>query len=125
MNGEPHQPPVQKHEVELTLNLHLHHHGFSGGELKAMLDKLAESVSQLKETIMVTAAQSDAAFERVNVATTAIAVLIRDLITKQQAGGMTAAEEEAGQTKLLGVADALEAMAVTPTDPVPVAVPTA
>lgn len=72
---------------------------------------------------MATAEQFTAGFARLDAATTAVATLIRDLIAKQQAGGMTAAEEDAAQARLLAAADALEAMAASPTDPVPVPVP--
>lgn len=102
-------------------DLHVHNHGVAASELHALF----KQYQRLEKLIMTTSAEFTAGFARVDAATTAIAALIRDLIAKQQAGGMTADEEAAAQTKLLAVADALEAMAATPTDPVPVPVPDA
>lgn len=93
------------------------------GEVSESVSVLAIKLTQVKEIVMATAEQFTAGFARLDAATTAVATLIRDLIAKQQAGGMTAAEEDAAQARLLAAADALEAMAASPTDPVPVPVP--
>jgi len=108
-----HRPPTLHEQLEHVL-VHLHE---QRAEFTCQFD-------QLKGLIMATAAEFTAGFDRVDAATNAIAALIRTLVERQQSGSMTAAEETAAQNKLLQVADALEAMAATPTDPVPVSVPT-
>lgn len=75
--------------------------------------------------IMATLTEFETAFARVDSATTAIATLIRDLTAQLVTGGLDAAQEQAIFERLGGAATALEAMAVTPTDPVPVPVPNA
>jgi hypothetical protein len=115
-------------KIDIPTEFHVHHelpHQETDAELKVVLEKITSSILSLKEILMATAAEFTAGFARIDAATTAIATLIRDLIAKQQAGNMTADEEAAAQAKLLQVADSLEAMASTPTDPVPVPVPTA
>lgn len=96
---------------------------FQFGATEDELRAINLSLVELKELTMTTAAEFTAGFARIDEATTKIAALIRDLISKQQAGGMTEEEETAAQDKLLLVASALEAMAATPTDPVPEPVP--
>jgi hypothetical protein len=70
--------------------------------------------------IMATLVEFEAGFARVDAATTAIANLIRDLTAQLAAGGLNAAQEQAIFDRLGLAAGALEAMAVTPTDPVPI-----
>lgn len=94
--------------------LHIH-----SGDSAAKLDAILAT----QEIIMASNAQFETAFDRINVATSAIAQLIRDLIANQQAGNMSAEEEDAAQAKLLACADALEAMAAEPTNPIPKPVP--
>ncbi len=72
---------------------------------------------------MASEAEFQAAFDRVNVATSAIAAILRDLRDKLKAGGLTAQQEDAELEKLGTVADALEAMAVEPANPVPIQPP--
>ncbi len=72
---------------------------------------------------MTTDAQWAAAFERLNTATSAIAALIQKLVDQLGQGGLTADQEAAALAKLGDAATALEAMAQTPTDPVPVEPP--
>lgn len=106
----------------LDVRVHLPHQS-TDAELKTMLGKIVSSLTQLKEISMATAAEFTAGFARIDAATTAIATLIRDLIAKQQAGGMTAEEEADVFTQFEAVATSLEAMAATPTNPVPIPVP--
>jgi hypothetical protein len=93
-------------------------------DLHAKLDALAENERfhylTLRRLIMATKEEFEAGFARVDAATTGIANVIRELIAKIEAGGMTAEEEAAVLARLGQSADALEAMAVTPEDPVPV-----
>ena len=78
---------------------------------------------QIEEARMATEEQFAAAFERLNTATTAVANLIRQLRDDLASGGLTP-EQEADKLAKLGLAaDALEAMAQNPTNPVPVPVP--
>ena len=72
---------------------------------------------------MTTKADFDALIDRLNTATSKAAAILKDLRDKLAAGGLTADEEKAVQDKLSAVADALDAMAADPTDPVPVPVP--
>lgn len=102
----------------VNIHIHIYHHGASADP------SLLAAINELKGLIMTTAAEFNAGFARIDAATTAIGQLIRDIVASQQAGSMTAEEEEAAQTKLLACATALEAMATNPTEPVPVAVPT-
>ena len=106
----------------IDVRVHLPVHA-GGSEQMAKLVESASSILNVKEILMTTAADFQAGFARMNAATTAIAELIRALIAKQQAGGMTAEEETAVFNQFNAVADSLEAMAATPTDPVPVPVP--
>lgn len=107
--------------MKLEIHVHVHHHGATDDELRAISATLVE----MKEQAMTTAQQMNDALERVNQATTKIAELIRKLIEQQQTGGMTEEEETAVQTKLLAAADALEKMAGSAEDPVPQEPPTA
>lgn len=74
---------------------------------------------------MATQAEFAAAFERVNAATTAIATLLRELRDALASGGLTAEQEAEQLAKLGQVADALDAMAQNPTNPVPIEPPVA
>ncbi len=97
-------------------------------ELYAKLDRMAKDENahyrNLKGMIMASKEQFEAAFARVDTATSGIAKVIRDLIAKIQGGGMTAEEEAAILAKLDQSATALEGMAVDPTNPVPTEPPT-
>ena len=95
-------------------------------ELRAKLEKIAFDTNvgfaDLRNLIMTTAVEFQAAFDKVGVATTAIAARIQALLN-QPLSGMTAAEETALKTQFDVLVDSLEAMAVTPANPVPVPVP--
>lgn len=99
--------------------IHVHTHGATAEELKA----IHASLICIKELIMITAAEMTAGFDRLDVATSAVADLIRNLVAGQKAGNMTEAEEDAAHARLLMAADALEAMGKAPGDPVPIPVP--
>lgn len=103
-----------------TGDVHLHFAGPTTAEIAAAL---SPSLSKLENLIMATSQQYADAQARIDEATTAIAALIRKLVAQQQAGGMTAEEEDAALAKYSAVADALEAMGKDPNDPVPVPVP--
>lgn len=86
------------------------------------LDDKLSLLIQLSRQIMATVSEFQAAFERVDAATTKIAETLRTI--SGQIGSMTADEEEAARVRLSGVADALEALAAQgPANPVPVDAP--
>lgn len=91
------------------------------GELKHLIQSLVIATGQLKEKVMTSAAEFTAAFERVNVATSAIAERLRTL--SGQIGSMSGAEEDAAKAQLDQLAATLEAMGATPDNPVPVPLP--
>lgn len=113
------KPPIR---VDAELHLHIHHHGDGDGEQAKKLDKILANILKLEKLTMATAAEFQAGFDRVDAATTGIANLIRTLIDRPLSG-MSTAEEDTFKAKLEQVASSLEAMAATPTDPVPEPVP--
>lgn len=70
------------------------------------------------DKIMATLEQFNAAFARIDKATTAIGEQLKNI-----AGSMTTPEEKEAHDKLLALATTLEAMAKVPENPVPVPVP--
>lgn len=104
------------------MNVYADVHLYDGEQAKK-LDKILARLSTIKEILMATAAEYQAGFDRVDAATSNIATLIRTLIDRPL-GGMSSAEEDAFKAKLESVAGSLEAMAATPTNPVPIEPPT-
>lgn len=107
--------------VALTMKLHVDIHIHGDPAIERGLTRIFEALADLKGIAMATQAEFEAGFARVDAATTAIAAILRDLAG--QIGSMTSAQEDAARDRLNAVASTLEAMAVTPTNPVPTPVP--
>ena len=97
-------------------------------ELHAKLDKIAFDTNvgfaDLRNLIMTTAAEFQVAFAKVDTATSAIAARIQALLDRPLSG-MSAEEETALKAQFDVLVTSLEAMAVTPANPVPVPPPVA
>jgi hypothetical protein len=109
-----HERPVLRHEV--TLNLHLHHHGFTGGELKAMLDNLARSAYELKGIIMATQQEATAqltaigvTLDKISAETTALVAEVAALKAAATTGGTVTPEMQTAIDSISSRANAIDA----------------
>lgn len=96
---------------------------FIRDEAEAFVARHLAPIHQKLEAIMATQAEFQAAFDRINAATNQVATLLNNLRDQVSELGLDATVEAQLLSQLQGAAGALEAMAVTPTDPVPVEPP--
>ena len=90
-------------------------------ELKTLILALSAQLSQVKESVMTSAADFQAGFARIDKATSLIAERLKAL--SANIGSMSADEETAAKAQLDALAATLEAMGANPDQPVPVPVP--
>lgn len=101
------------------LHIHLYEDRTALAAVTTGIAVLNESVQQLKETIMASQAQFDAAFQRINTATNTVADLLRKYAEDKRSGGMTEEQENAALKQFEQAASSLEQMGQSQQDPVP------